>query len=89
MDLKQKLKDVLLGPPHCTLGKKGLIANEGFINHIEALLKKHKIIKIKLLKTSVYNKTIKEIVDKITNETNSNLLDHRGRTIVISKLVVK
>ena len=55
MDLKQKLKEVILGPPHCILGKKGLMTNEGFIEHIEGLLKKHKIIKIKLLKTLTIN----------------------------------
>ena len=39
MDLKQKFKDVILEPPHCILGKKGLKDNEGFITHIENLLK--------------------------------------------------
>ncbi len=85
MDLKQKFKDVLLKPPHCILGKKGLKDNEGFITHIEKLLKKYKIIKIKFLKTSIYDISINEIIKKITNETESYLLDHRGRTIIISK----
>ncbi|MBN1216021.1 MAG: YhbY family RNA-binding protein [Candidatus Lokiarchaeota archaeon] len=85
MDLKQKFKEVMLGPPHCILGKKGIMMNEGFISHIEDLLKKNKIIKIKLLKTSIYNMTLKEIADKIAKDTNSYLLDIRGRTLIISK----
>ncbi|MBY8982871.1 MAG: YhbY family RNA-binding protein [Candidatus Lokiarchaeota archaeon] len=88
MDLKQKFREVLLEPPHCILGKKGLNDNKGFINHIEDLLKKHKIIKIKFLKTSTNEKSIEDLIKKITEETNSYLLDHRGRTIIISRILI-
>lgn len=88
MDTKQKFKEVLLGDPQTILGKKGIKDNEGFVTHVENLLKTHKIIKIKILKTALHDMNITELANTIAKKTNSYLLDLRGRTIILSKTPV-
>ena len=86
MNFKEKFKRVLLEPPHCILGKKGINGNKGFITHVQNLLKRYKIIKIKLSKNSLFNTSLEEMVNKIVKETNSYLLDNRGRILIISTM---
>lgn len=79
----QDFKEVLLGDPHCILGKNGLTTE--FLDHVSSLLKRYKIVKIKALK-SIANKTnIKDIAQQITLKTGSHLNDIRGKTFIISK----
>ncbi|MBD3212293.1 MAG: RNA-binding protein [Candidatus Lokiarchaeota archaeon] len=85
MDAKEKFKDVLLNKPHIILGKKGIEENEGFVQHVKTLLKSHKIVKIKILKTALHSMNISELADTIAHKTDSYLLDLRGRTIILSK----
>jgi RNA-binding protein YhbY len=87
-DYKKMFQDVLLDKPHCILGKKGINHNEGFIKHVQDLLKKHKIIKIKLLKTALHGESVEQIAQTIADSTDSYLLDLRGRTVIISKYPV-
>jgi len=84
-DYKKIFQDVLLDKPHCILGKKGIDDNQGFIKHVQDLLKKHKIIKIKLLKTALHGESVENIAKKIVDNTGSHLLDLRGRTLIISQ----
>ncbi len=84
-DYKKRFQEVLLNKPHCILGKKGIDDNEGFIKHVQDLLKKHKIIKIKLLKTALHGEIVEDIAQKIADNTDSYLLDLRGKIIIISK----
>ncbi|MFX0059213.1 MAG: YhbY family RNA-binding protein [Candidatus Hodarchaeota archaeon] len=83
MDYQEKFKKTLLSQPHCILGKKGI--TEDFIKHVASLLKKYKIIKIKALKSVATRSNIKQIAEMISSLTNSNILDTRGRMIIISK----
>ena len=83
MDYQQKFKNALLSHPHCILGKNG-ITNE-FITHVLQLLKRYKIIKVKALRSIATRANIKELANKISNLTNSHLLDVRGRIIILSK----
>ena len=83
MSHQNEFKKVLLSPQHATLGKKGI--TEEFILHVQHLLKKYKIIKIKMLKSIATKTNIQSIAEQISNSTNSNLLDVRGKTIIISK----
>jgi len=78
---------VLLSPPHALLGKKGI--TEEFVLHVQQLLKKYKIIKIKMLKSIATKTNISGIVEQLTNSTNSYLLDIRGKTIIISLKEIK
>ncbi|TXT62707.1 MAG: CRS1 / YhbY (CRM) domain protein [Promethearchaeota archaeon] len=89
MDYKSLFRDVLLNKPHCILGKKGVDNNKGFFDHIQTLLKQHKIIKIKLLKTALHGNTIKELATLIAEKSNANLLDLRGRMLILSKKNIK
>ncbi|MHA1297118.1 MAG: YhbY family RNA-binding protein [Promethearchaeota archaeon] len=87
MDYKEKFKEVLLSSPHCILGKNGI--TEQFITHVTQLLKQHKIIKIKALKSIANRNNIKELASEIARRTDSYLLDVRGKKIIISKINIK
>ena len=87
MGYQEEFKKVLLSQPHCILGKKGI--TDDFINHAAKLLKRYKIIKIKVLKSAVYNSNVKEIATQISKATNSYLLDVRGKKFIISKYQIK
>lgn len=83
MDNSEKFKRVLLTPPHCTLGKNGI--TDEFLTHVTKLLKRYKMIKIKALKSVANKLNIKALATEISTNTNSYILDIRGRTIIISK----
>lgn len=83
MDYTEDFKKVLLNEPHEILGKKGITPE--FINHTIKLLKRYKIIKIKALKSIANKSNIRELAFQIAEKTESNLLDVRGFTFVVSK----
>ena len=85
----EDFKSVLIKSHHAVVGKKGIINNEGFINHISKLLKKYKIIKIKALRSVATKSNIVELANSISEATNAYLLDVRGRTFIISKYPIK
>ncbi len=87
MDYQNEYKRALISQPHCILGKKGI--SEEFITHVSKLLKKYKIIKIKVLKSAISQSNIKNLAKQISNETNSHLIDVRGRMVILSKLKTK
>ena len=87
MDYQDEYKRALISPPHCNLGKKGI--SEEFITHVSKLLKKYKVIKIKVLKSAISKSNIKDLAKQISNETNSYIIDVRGRTLILSKLKTK
>jgi len=83
MDYREEYKRVLLSRPHCILGKNG-ITND-FITHVASLLKRYKIIKIKALRSIATKSNITALSEKISKLTNSNVLDLRGKQIILSK----
>ncbi len=83
MGYTEDFKKVQLNEPHVILGKKGI--TQEFINHTVKLLKRYKIIKIKALKSIANKSNIRELASQIAEETESNLLDVRGFTFVVSK----
>ena len=87
MVYQKKFKKVLLSQHHCILGKRGI--TDEFITHVNQLLKKYKIVKIKALKTIANKNNIREIASQISNLTNSHLLDVRGKIFIISKNPIK
>jgi len=82
MSYQNEFKKVLLSSPHATLGKKGL--TDDFLTHVQKLLKRYKIIKIKILKSIATKSNIAGFADKISQATNSYVVDVRGKMIVIS-----
>ena len=83
MDFTEDFKKVLLNEPQIILGKKGI--TQEFINHTIKLLKRYKIIKIKALKSIANKSNIKEFASQIAEMTESNVLDVRGFTFIVSK----
>ena len=83
MDYTEVFKKVLLEEPHCILGKKGI--TEEFVTHVNALLKRYKVIKVKALKSVATKSNIKDIATQISERTNSFMLDLRGKTFILSK----
>ena len=82
MDYQKEFKNVLLSQPNCILGKNG-ITNE-FINHVNKLLKRYKVIKIKALKSVARKSNIKTLAHKISQLSNSYLIDVRGKMFILS-----
>ena len=82
MSNQDQFKKVQLSSPHAILGKKGL--TEDFLAHVQKLLKRYKTIKIKVLKSVATKSNITSFADKISQVTNSYVLDVRGKMIVIS-----
>lgn len=87
MSYQNKFKKVMLSSPHATLGKKGL--TDEFLSHVQQLLKKYKIIKIKVLKSVGTKSNITSFANQISQATNSYVLDIRGKMIVISAYELK
>ena len=87
MSYQNEFKKVLLSSPHATLGKKGL--TDEFLTHVQRLLKRYKIIKIKILKSIATRSNIKNIASQISQATDSYVLDVRGKTIIVSKHQIK
>jgi len=83
MDYTEVFKKVLLEEPHCILGKKGI--TEEFVTHVNTLLKKYKVIKVKALKSVATKSNIKDIAAQVSERSNSFLLDLRGKTFILSK----
>jgi RNA-binding protein YhbY len=82
MTYQDEFKKVLLSSPHATLGKKGITSE--FLTHVQQLLKRYKLIKIKVLKSIATKSNIASFANQISQATNSYVLDVRGKTIIFS-----
>ncbi len=87
MTYQNEFKKVLLSSPHAICGKQGL--TDEFLTHVQKLLKRYKIIKIKILKSIATKSNIAGFADKISQATNSYVVDVRGKMIVISVNEIK
>jgi RNA-binding protein len=66
------------------IGKSGL--SEGIIKEAKRLLKKHKYIKVRLLRSAVTSISKKEMFEALAQGTGSHLDGIRGNTAVLFKL---
>ncbi len=87
MSQQEEFRKVLLSSPHAICGKQGL--TDEFLTHVQKLLKRYKIIKIKALKSIAIKSNVKEIAHNISKNTESYLLDVRGFTFIISKYPIE
>ena len=87
MSYEKDFKKALLSTPHCILGKKGI--NNKFIDHVNLLLKRYEIIKIRALKTVATKLNIKELANEVAKLTNSYLIDIRGKIFILSLYDIK
>lgn len=76
--VKHKLKDE---GPTVWIGKEGL--TEQSLSEIEKQLKKNKMLKIKILKTALFQETKKEIATKAAEQTGALLVDLRGHIFIL------
>lgn len=65
------------------IGKEGITST--FIEQLNNQLKTNKLVKVKIQKNILENEKIEEIAQKVAKETNSNLIDVRGRTFSLFK----
>ena len=82
MSNQDEFKKVQLSSPHAICGKQGL--TDEFLTHVQQLLKRYKIIKIKVLKSIATKSNITSFAERISQATNSYVLDVRGKMIIIS-----
>ncbi len=80
--MKEILNQVIHGRVHVHIGKAGL--TNGIINQIDNQYKKKRIIKIRFLSMENFE-SVKEAANTLANLTKSNVLDIRGKTVVLQK----
>ncbi|MFW9966421.1 MAG: YhbY family RNA-binding protein [Candidatus Thorarchaeota archaeon] len=71
-------------PAIMQIGKGGL--SEGIIKETKRLIKKHKYIKVRLLRSAVESDSKKHIFESLAKGTGSELVGIRGNTAVLFKL---
>ena len=82
-----EFKEILNGTAHVIIGKNGV--TENIQEHISALLKKNKFIKIKVKKDLVQDDGLDYYISKIIVALQIYVLDARGGTFIISKRFIK
>ncbi len=84
-NIEEKIKERAAGKIDVQLGKNGI--TEGFINELKTRLKKHGVVKIRVLKS--FRKTYTDDVDSLANtlaeKTESRVYEIRGFTIILIK----
>jgi len=76
------MEDIHELKPVIRVGKNGV--TENIINDVKNLVKKKKIVKIKVLRSALNSATMKDIADKIVEETNLKIVQLRGHSVVVS-----
>lgn len=86
---KEDVKRKIHGRADVQLGKKGL--TNGFINEVKHRLEKHRIVKIRVLKsflkTSDLGRT--EVAEKVAEKCGGAVVDVRGNTFIMVKKLFK
>lgn len=84
MDNEQrlKLKSLATGEkPLLNVGKKGL--EDPVIDEIKKQLKARRLVKIKVLRSAEGDSDVKSIAEELSQRTSSELIDVRGRSVVL------
>jgi RNA-binding protein len=81
--MKDVINKIRQEPPKVRIGKKGI--TEGIIREVQNVLKKDRAVKIKCLKV-IPTDVARDIGRNLAKLTNSEVVDIRGKTII---LVVK
>ncbi|BCS92908.1 hypothetical protein L3N51_00796 [Metallosphaera sp. J1] len=79
-ETRRNLKDVVRGGAEIRIGKRGL--TEGMKEEIRRHLKDHGTIKVRLLDKSMDRR---ELAEMVARETESELVEVRGRTFILRK----
>lgn len=81
-EFEDRVKKVRLGLPHVIIGKGGC---EAVVEEFKRQIKKHKVIKVKLLR-SVLMEDKEELSRKLAEMTGSELVEIRGRQLIYKKV---
>ncbi len=74
--MKEKIKTL-------QIGKTGV--TENILGEIKTQLKKHKIMKVKILRSAKGDKDSKEIAGEVATHVKAKLLDVRGNTFILKR----
>ncbi|MFQ6094944.1 MAG: YhbY family RNA-binding protein [Candidatus Bathyarchaeia archaeon] len=82
--IKVRIKRRMSGEkPTILIGKGG--PTDNLVKEVSKQVDKNKVVKIKLLKSALKNRDADDIIQKITHETNSTLIDRRGHVFILYK----
>lgn len=81
--MKKILKKSTMIKPKIWIGKDGVTLK--LVEQISRRLKIDKLVKIKVQKAIIEHEKIEKMAKKVTKETNSELVDIRGRTFALYK----
>jgi len=79
----ERYMEIKNGRAQINIGKNGITPT--FLEHLQTILKKEKIVKIKILKEISTEQGKEPLINKIIEELNVYVLDSRGNTFIISK----
>ena len=79
----ERFMEIKNGRAQINIGKNGITPT--FLEHLQIILKKEKIVKIKILKDISMAQGNEPLINKIIEELNVYVLDSRGNTFIISK----
>ena len=78
-----RIKIAWQDPAMLQVGKGGI--SEGLIKEAKRLLKEHKIMKIRLLRSALDGRTKQQLADLFCEKTGAGLVGIRGNTAVVFK----
>jgi RNA-binding protein len=82
--MKRRIKNELsTEKPTIWIGKEG--TSPQILNEISRQLEKREMIKVKVLRSALKEEETKKIASKITQQTESTLIDVRGHTVILYK----
>ena len=79
----ERFMEIKNGRAQINIGKNGITPT--FLEHLQIILKKEKIVKIKILKEISMVQGNEPLINNIIEELNVYVLDSRGNTFIISK----
>ncbi|MEA1985285.1 MAG: YhbY family RNA-binding protein [Euryarchaeota archaeon] len=79
--MKQLKHDASHIKPIINIGKKGI--DEAVLGELKKQIKARHLVKVKVLKSASYEEGIEAIAQKLSESTNSTLVDVRGGTVVL------
>lgn len=79
----EMVKELRSEPATLILGKKGV--TEEFVEEVKRQLKRKKVIKIRMLKSVLAEKSMDELASAIAIKANSRLLETRGNTMLLAR----
>ncbi len=82
MNRQEHRKSATAIEPALQIGKSGI---EAVVDELRTQLKNKKLIKVKFLKTALYEGDKNEMAEKLANMTGSELIEVRGNTAVFRR----